>query len=153
MSKRLTAALLIGAFTASSAALAQGMSFEAVDLDQDGYVSFEEIAAAVPTLSEDAFNAADSNQDSLLDPEEFSSVQPSTGLRAIKPPSLRQQPDCPNKTTVGKVTPAVVFRFEGDFRTLLEQLSQSGWARLQSSQKSGVRSRIPARISSRPRII
>ncbi|UES38051.1 hypothetical protein GFC08_09375 [Roseibium aggregatum] len=76
MSKRLTAALLIGAFTASSAALAQGMSFEAVDLDQDGYVSFEEIAAAVPTLSEDAFNAADSNQDSLLDPEEFSSVQP-----------------------------------------------------------------------------
>ncbi|GAB2186461.1 EF-hand domain-containing protein [Roseibium sp. LAB1] len=76
MSKRLTAALLIGAFTASSAALAQGMSFEAVDLDQDGYVSFEEIAAAVPTLSEDAFNAADSNQDSLLDPDEFATVQP-----------------------------------------------------------------------------
>ncbi|MEE4013183.1 hypothetical protein V1T76_14030 [Roseibium sp. FZY0029] len=76
MSKRLTAALLIGAFTASSAALAQGMSFEAVDLDQDGYVSYEEIAAAVPTLSEDAFNAADANQDSLLDPDEFATVQP-----------------------------------------------------------------------------
>ncbi|MGX1499346.1 EF-hand domain-containing protein [Roseibium aggregatum] len=76
MSKRLTAALLIGAFTASSAALAQGMSFEAVDLDQDGYVTYEEIAAAVPTLSEDAFNAADANQDSFLDPDEFATVQP-----------------------------------------------------------------------------
>ena len=52
------------------------MSFEAVDLDQDGYVSFEEISAAVPTLSEDAFNAADANQDSLLDPDEFATVQP-----------------------------------------------------------------------------
>jgi len=76
MSKRLTAALLIGAFTASSAAYAQGMSFQAVDSDQDGYVSFEEITAAVPTMSEDLFNAADSNQDSLLDPEEFATVQP-----------------------------------------------------------------------------
>ncbi|TYC72406.1 hypothetical protein FMN63_07565 [Stappia sp. BW2] len=76
MSKRLTAALLIGTFTASTAALAQGMSFEAVDLNQDGYVSYEEIAAAVPTLSEDAFNAADSNQDSFLDPDEFVNVQP-----------------------------------------------------------------------------
>ncbi|MEM5583329.1 MULTISPECIES: hypothetical protein [unclassified Roseibium] len=76
MSKRLTVALLIGAFTASSAALAQGMSFQAVDSDQDGYVSFEEISAAVPTMSEDLFQAADSNQDSLLDPEEFATVLP-----------------------------------------------------------------------------
>jgi hypothetical protein len=76
MSKRLTAALLIGAFTASSAALAQGMSFQAVDSDQDGFVSFEEITAAVPTMSEDLFNAADANQDSVLDPEEFATVQP-----------------------------------------------------------------------------
>jgi hypothetical protein len=76
MSKRLTAAVLIGAFTASSAAFAQGISFEAVDLDQDGYVSYEEIAAAVPTLTEDAFNAADQNQDSLLDADEFATVQP-----------------------------------------------------------------------------
>lgn len=76
MSKRLATAVLIGAFTASSAALAQGMSFQAVDSDQDGYVSFEEISAAVPTMSEDLFQAADSNQDNLLDPEEFATVQP-----------------------------------------------------------------------------
>ncbi|MHA7775648.1 EF-hand domain-containing protein [Roseibium sp. M-1] len=76
MSKRLTAALLAGALTASTAALAQGITFEAVDFDRDGYVSFEEIAAAVPTLTEDAFNAADQNQDSLLDPDEFATVQP-----------------------------------------------------------------------------
>jgi len=76
MSKRLTAALLVGAFTASSAALAQGMSFDAVDANQDGFITFEEISAAVPTVSEDVFNAADLNQDSLLDPDEFSAVQP-----------------------------------------------------------------------------
>ncbi len=76
MSKRLTAALLLGAFTASSAALAQGMSFEAVDVDQNGLVSFEEISAAVPTLSEEVFKAADANQDSMLDQEEFATIQP-----------------------------------------------------------------------------
>jgi hypothetical protein len=76
MSKRFATAVLIGAFTASSAALAQGMSFQAVDSDQDGYVSFEEISAAVPTMSEDLFQAADSNHDNLLDPEEFATVQP-----------------------------------------------------------------------------
>jgi len=76
MSKRLTAALLAGALTASTAALAQGISFESVDLDQDGFVSYEEVSAAVPTLSEDAFNAADANQDSLLDQDEFTNVQP-----------------------------------------------------------------------------
>ena len=76
MSKRLTAALLLGAFTASTAALAQGMSFEAVDSNQDGFVSFEEITTAVPDLSEDVFKAADANQDNLLDPAEFAAVQP-----------------------------------------------------------------------------
>lgn len=76
MSKRLTAAVLIGALTASSAAFAQGMAFEAVDSDQDGYVSFEEIAAVNPSMTEDIFKAADVNQDNLLDPEEYEIVQP-----------------------------------------------------------------------------
>ncbi|MEP3045320.1 MAG: hypothetical protein ABJL55_05315 [Roseibium sp.] len=76
MSKSLTAALLIGAFTVSNVALAQGMSFEAVDMNQDGFVTFEEITAAVPSMSQDAFNAADMNQDSMLDPAEFETVQP-----------------------------------------------------------------------------
>ncbi|WP_428650651.1 hypothetical protein [Roseibium sp.] len=76
MSKRLTAALLVGAFTVSTAALAQGMSFEAVDSNQDGFVSFEEITAAVPTFTEEAFKAADANQDNLLDQDEFATVQP-----------------------------------------------------------------------------
>ncbi|WP_298965883.1 hypothetical protein [uncultured Roseibium sp.] len=76
MSKRLTAAILVGAFTVSSAALAQGMSFEAVDSNQDGFVTFEEITAANPAMSEDLFKAADANQDSMLDPDEFATVQP-----------------------------------------------------------------------------
>ncbi|MBN9673180.1 EF-hand domain-containing protein [Roseibium aggregatum] len=76
MSKRLTAAVLMGSLAVSTAALAQGMSFEAVDADQDGYVTFEEISAANPTMTEDIFQAADVNRDSLLDPEEFTILQP-----------------------------------------------------------------------------
>lgn len=76
MSKRLTAAVLIGAFTASSAALAQGMAFDAVDTNQDGYVSFEEISTVNPSMTEEFFKAADVNQDNLLDPEEYQAVQP-----------------------------------------------------------------------------
>ena len=76
MTKHLTAALLIGAFTLSNAALAQGLSFESVDANQDGFVTYEEISAVVPTMTEDVFNAADANQDSMLDPAEFVTVQP-----------------------------------------------------------------------------
>lgn len=76
MSKRIIAALFVGAVTMSSAALAEGVSFEAIDSDQDGFVSFEEVTAALPTVTEDVFKAADANQDNLLDPAEFAAVQP-----------------------------------------------------------------------------
>jgi len=76
MSKRLTAAVLTGALAVSTAALAQGISFDAVDADQDGFVTFEEISAANPAMTEDLFKAADANRDNLLDPEEFSILQP-----------------------------------------------------------------------------
>jgi len=76
MSKSLAAAGLFGAVTASSAVFAQGMSFDVVDSDRDGFVSFDEVTAVMPDVTEDAFKAADANQDNLLDPAEFSAVQP-----------------------------------------------------------------------------
>lgn len=76
MSKSLTAAVLAGVLAASASAVAQGASFQAVDSNQDGFVSFEEITALMPDMSQEVFNAADLNQDSLLDPSEFETVQP-----------------------------------------------------------------------------
>ncbi len=76
MSKSLKTAVFAGVFTVSTAAFAQGLSFQAVDSNQDGFVSFEEAAAVMPDLSQELFNAADANQDNLLDPTEFQTVQP-----------------------------------------------------------------------------
>ncbi|WP_417667828.1 hypothetical protein [Roseibium sp.] len=74
MSKRLTAAALLGALAVSGAAFAEGVSFEAADGDQDGYVSFEELSAVIPTVSEDVFKAADSDANNLLDQSEFAAL-------------------------------------------------------------------------------
>ncbi|WP_150523281.1 hypothetical protein [Roseibium sediminis] len=75
MSKRLFAALVAGAVSVSTAALAQGVAFEDVDSNADGVVSFEEISAVITTVTEDAFKAADANQDGSLDADEFESIQ------------------------------------------------------------------------------
>lgn len=75
MSKSIVAAVLFGALTASSAVLAQDVTFDAADSNQDGFVSFEEISAVMPDLSEDAFKSADTDQDNLLNPDEFEAIQ------------------------------------------------------------------------------
>ncbi|MEO1109808.1 MAG: hypothetical protein AAFX90_17990 [Pseudomonadota bacterium] len=45
-----------------------------LDANQDGFVSYEEIESAGATLAEEAYKAADANQDGLLDESEFSAV-------------------------------------------------------------------------------
>jgi hypothetical protein len=75
MSKRLTAAVLFGALTASTAGYAQGLSFQEIDGDQDGFLTYDEVLAAVPTITPDVFKAIDTDQDALLNPDEFSSLQ------------------------------------------------------------------------------
>ncbi|MEJ8474931.1 hypothetical protein [Roseibium algae] len=74
MTKRLTATLVFGTLIASGAALAQGVTFEAVDGNQDGFVTFSELSAAVPSATEEVFNGADANQDLMLSPDEFSAM-------------------------------------------------------------------------------
>lgn len=55
-----------------------GMAFAAVadmDTDGDGVVSFTEMLAVYPTLTEDGFAAVDTNGDNMIDEEEFTAAQ------------------------------------------------------------------------------
>ncbi|WP_417687333.1 hypothetical protein [Roseibium sp.] len=75
MSKRIATVALIGALTASGAAFAQGIAFGSVDGDQDGFVSYEELTKAVPSISEEIFMSADKDSDKLLSQEEFAALE------------------------------------------------------------------------------
>lgn len=52
----------------ASAAMA---SVAELDTDGDGFVSFPEMAAAYPTMTEDGFNVVDTNGDGVVDPDEM----------------------------------------------------------------------------------
>lgn len=75
MSKRLTAAMFFGALTAATAGHAEGMSFQAIDGDQDGFLTYDEVLAAVPTITPDVFRAVDTDEDSLLSADEFTALK------------------------------------------------------------------------------
>ncbi len=51
--------------TASFASLAD------IDTDGDGFVSFPEMSAAYPTMTEDGFNVVDTNGDGVVDADEM----------------------------------------------------------------------------------
>lgn len=61
------AALVLGA----GAAFAQAPVFADVDTNSDGAVSYEELVAIAPDLTEDAFATYDLNADGTLDEVEF----------------------------------------------------------------------------------
>lgn len=46
-----------------------------MDTDGDGVVSFAELQAAYPTLTEEAFSAIDANEDGVIDEAEMTAAQ------------------------------------------------------------------------------
>lgn len=64
-----TAALLFAA-----PAFAQDADFVTVDADASGGVSYEEAVAVMTDLTEDAFAAADTDQDGELSEDEFAAM-------------------------------------------------------------------------------
>jgi hypothetical protein len=64
---------------AAAPALAQTpMSFADVDLDASGELSFTELQAVWPDLTEDEFNAADLDANGSLNVDELNALQPSS---------------------------------------------------------------------------
>ncbi len=66
--------LLFGAALAVTATLAAA-DMAQLDTDGDGLVSFEEMVAAVPTVSEETFTTIDTNLDGALDAGEYAAAE------------------------------------------------------------------------------
>ncbi len=69
--KKFLAVLAVSLLTATAA---QAAEFGEVDTDADGAITLEEAVAAMPDLTEDAFAAADTDEDGSLNPDEFAAM-------------------------------------------------------------------------------
>lgn len=66
----LSIATIIG-LTAAGAAVAQDVTFESVDTDGDGQVSFEELQTILPAVTQEDFAILDQDGSGALSPDEF----------------------------------------------------------------------------------
>ncbi|MGI9415683.1 MAG: hypothetical protein ACR2PM_18550 [Hyphomicrobiales bacterium] len=71
----LSLALLGFAVGSSSQVIAAEMDFDKVDANTDGSLTFEEVAAAMPNMTEDQFKAADADGDGVLSKPEWTLTQ------------------------------------------------------------------------------
>ena len=53
---------------------AQAPTFADFDANQDGQLTLEEIQAVIPDFTQDDFNAADTDQNGTLSPDEFDAL-------------------------------------------------------------------------------
>jgi len=61
--------------TAMVGTLAFAATMEDMDADTDGMITFEEITAIYPDVTEDAFVLADTNADGMIDADELAAAQ------------------------------------------------------------------------------
>lgn len=72
-----TLAALIG-LSATGAAFAQALDFNALDTDGNGEITIEELQVAIPDLTPESFGMLDTNGDGVLTPDEFAALLPAT---------------------------------------------------------------------------
>lgn len=79
-----TAIALAVAFGLSAAggALAQPLDFNALDADQNGEITLEELQVAIPDLTPESFAMLDTNGDGVLSAEEFAALTATTEVPA-----------------------------------------------------------------------
>ena len=69
--------LMLGSSLAATFATAATLA--EMDANADGMVTFDELVAAMPDVTEETFTLADANQDGMIDADEFATAQ-ETGL-------------------------------------------------------------------------
>lgn len=72
--KKILTATGIAALLGVTLAWAAAPDFAAVDVNGDLALTYEELSAAMPDLTQDAFLAADTNADGVLDAEEYAAM-------------------------------------------------------------------------------
>lgn len=65
---------IITAVGLAAPAFAQAPDFATADADQDGAVTFEELQAVMPDVTQESFDAADADGSGDLSEEEFATV-------------------------------------------------------------------------------
>ena len=93
-----TALGLLALTIVAAPALAQTpLTFAEVDVDASGELSFEELQAAWPDLTQDEFMAADLDMNGALSVDELNGLQPSTlpAPAAAAPVDSMEVPDAP----------------------------------------------------------
>ena len=76
MLRFVTLVTLAAALAAAPASARAKLSFEAMDTDHDGWISYEEVIAVYPTTEEDAFDVYDKDRDGVLDMKEWRRFAP-----------------------------------------------------------------------------
>ncbi|GEM_PF-353950 len=76
--KKLALGLMALTFVATPALAQTSMTFADVDLDASGELSFAELQAAWPDLTQDEFTAADMDANGSLSADEVAALQPTT---------------------------------------------------------------------------
>ncbi|MGV6811053.1 MAG: hypothetical protein ACWA47_02305 [Brevirhabdus sp.] len=86
MNRTMTASrhVALGGALLLAAALPSGaLTFEELDANGDGMISYGEMLVSVPSLTEEAFVSMDANGDQLIDPDELTAAMEAE----ILPPS------------------------------------------------------------------
>jgi hypothetical protein len=72
--KHILATLAVVAFTAPALAQMEMKDFATVDADASGSITWEEVQAALPDVTEDDYAAADADTSGDLSEEEFAAI-------------------------------------------------------------------------------
>jgi Ca2+-binding EF-hand superfamily protein len=71
--------IALAALTFAGSAFAQDTSFATADADQSGDLTFTEVTAVLPNVTEEAFTAADTDGNGTLSEAEYTALLQSSG--------------------------------------------------------------------------
>ncbi|HEY8593897.1 MAG TPA: EF-hand domain-containing protein [Devosiaceae bacterium] len=74
MNRALVILATLGVLACGTAAFADEVDFAQVDANGDGAISYDELAAALPDVTQDQFNAADADQNGSLSTDEYAAL-------------------------------------------------------------------------------
>lgn len=91
----LAVATAIGLSVAGGAVAQEALDFDALDTDMNGELSFEELQAALPEITQEDFDMLDTDGSGALSPEEFAALMEAPAAPAEPAPADPMAPEEP----------------------------------------------------------